>query len=819
MSTTQNQNKPKYIVDTSTLKLVPVMKIYVEVCGKVTYVNAKNSRIFKIFVEETNKAYRCITDVYLPVNEGDALIGRCELEQDPRYGEQLRFKELPFVRLAEDKNSIVKCLIRALRGAGKGSFIGATQILDYMIEKNGNLPNTLALIDRMACHWHQYGDEDVFISYLTVIKDFQLKKLLSWWYKHRILRKLYLFHVNNYEIRTINLPLADVYTRLLNNPYVFPELGIPCGTHGTNNKYDPVVSLLKADKLAKQIGIYDANLGTNVNRWCGEVTRKIYSYMTNKGWVGVPSKIILSLYPQLTNTEILQKLNVEYNMYCDLNTVYLRYPYQVEVGLAEYINLVLKSPSLCYDLPPESIGYIRKKLSPDQVKAIEGALTTNISIISGAAGTGKTTVISEIVHNLVKNNIPYKVVSFTGKAVSRLKEVLGNQQPATMHRLIAMSISHTSPFQHLIIDEVSMVTASLFYEFISKFKFPFKITLVGDINQLPPIGWGHLLNQLLRSKLIPLYTLTHIHRTSQDSDNGIIINATNIITYGDDIDEDMVKPFNLVETPNFRLMVGQLDTVTYLVRSLCDAGIDHDKIVIICPYDKHLAGLNAICQSIYNDNNRSVKDSAGRTWRIKDRVMMTRNMDAINVMNRETGVIVDISASEIKVCFSSGAYAFSLNLDEVVSTNANLETEFTEITVPSSKDGKKIKPKKKTKKDRSDDKLSCNLLKHAFAITVHCAQGSEWPYVILYVPPTSDPNKVEKPTPTTETTKDTNPFAVKISAFLNKNLLYTAITRAKTAIWLVGDISTLNMAATLNQSYRCDNLAQRLINLQTISVR
>jgi hypothetical protein len=786
------------------------MKIYVEVCGKVTYVNAKNGRIFKIFVEETNKSYRCVSDIFLPVQEGDALIGRCELEQDVRYGEQLRFKELPFVRLAEDKNSIIKCFIRSLRGVGKGSFIGSNQILDYMIEKNGNLPNTMALIDRMSCHWHQYGDEDVFVSYLTVIKDFQLKKLLSWWYKHRILRKLYLFHVNNYEIRTINLPLADVYTRLLNNPYVFPQLGIPTNK---DKKYDPVVSLLKADKLARQIGVYDSNLTTNLNRWCGEVTRKVYSYMCNKGWVGVPAKIILSLYPQLADTQILQKLNVEYNMYCDLNTVYLRYPYEVETGLAEYINLALKSPSLCYDIPLESITYIQRKLSPDQIKTIEGALTSNISIISGAAGTGKTTVISEIVHNLTKNNIPYKVVSFTGKAVSRLKEVLNNQQPATMHRLIAMGNNGKNTFQHLIIDEVSMVTTSLFYEFITKFKFPFKITLVGDINQLPPIGWGHLLNQLLKSNLIPLYTLTHIHRTSQDSDNGIIINSSNIITYGDDVDEDMIKPFNLVETLNFRLMAGELDTVTYLVKSLCDAGIAHDKIVIICPYDKHLSSLNAICQNIYNDNNRAVRDSTGRTWRIKDRVMMTRNMDAINVMNREDGVVVDISPSDIKVCFRSGAYTFSLNNDSVTPSPKE-DIEFTEMTVPSSKDNKKV-IKKKEKEELAKTKLSCNLLKHAFAITVHCSQGSEWPYVILYVPSKSDPNKVEELNTNLE---NSNPFAVKISAFLNKNLLYTAITRAKTAIWCVGDKNILNLAATINQSYRCDNLAQRLINLQTITL-
>jgi exodeoxyribonuclease V alpha subunit len=733
--------------DTGKLTLIPVSELYMDICGKVFYTNSKNPKIFKIHAEQLNREIRCYCEFYCPLQEGDAIFGKCKFDQYTQYGEQLTFTTAPFVQIAEDKESILKCFLRALRGHHFGNK-SAYELFDRLMEKNGSLDASLKLLDRLACHWTSHGDEDIFIPYSTVLTDGQMKVLSGWWYKNRVLRRLELLGFNSKDVQQINIPPNEIYLKILDNPYTVPE-----------------ISLSRCDEILERM-----NKPINPEaRQCGEMIRKIYAFMNERGWSGIPSNIFMSLYPE--SPKMIELLKKDYGVKADLHTVYLSYPHEVETNVVKIIQKMLSSGIMEYEILPDSIVYTRNNLSPDQKNAIEGSLTQNLSIINGPAGSGKTTVIREIVHNLEQRGISYRVVSFTGKAVSRLKEVLNKKTPSTMHKMIADK-KDKKKFSHLIIDEISQVSTSLFYEFKKKFDFDYKITMIGDMNQLTPIGWGSLFDQLIKSQLIPTYSLTQNHRTFTSKDNGIIINANAIISYDDD---ENAPPFDFVVTKNFNMFPGDVKVIEQLLGGLRNAGIVADQIVIICPYNKSLSELNQMCQRIFNGDNRSVTDEYGTTWRLKDRIMMKQNNYEINIMNREEGTIIDLTDNEIKVAFRDGtSHIFQLRTQVL-----NLPTTTGSLELPTV--------------EKKGPLLTSKMIEHAYAITVDCAQGTEWQYVIYYIPDGS-----------------------KTSSFLNKNRLYTAITRAKTAIWCVGDLMAMAYSATKNPPYRCEKLALRLKNSQTI---
>jgi len=300
--------------------------------------------------------------------------------------------------------------------------------------------------------------------------------------------------------------------------------------------------------------------------------------------------------------------------------------------------------------------------------------------------THNTTLISEIVHNLELREIPYAVVSFTGKAVSRIREIIKRPTPSTMHRLIARA-NIVNKFAHLIIDEASMVTTELLYQFFKAFPHPYKITLVGDINQLPPIGWGSLMEQLMKSGRVPTYRLTQNHRlemtsvmcadgTIKEMSNGIMINANKLIEY----DAEDPEPFDFVQTDNFQVMEGSIELVYDVIRALYQSNIPSDQITVITPYNKELDELNKTYQEIYNEGNRSVIDSRGKLWMIRDRVIMLNNEYKINIFNGEEGSVVDILDESIMVMFKDGI-RYEFKLESQKESNENEDEESDELTV------------------------------------------------------------------------------------------------------------------------------------------
>lgn len=411
-------------------------------------------------------------------------------------------------------------------------------------------------------------------------------------------------------------------------------------------------------------------------------------------------------------------------------------------------------------------------------------------ILANGLVTHNTTIIKEIIHNLELRTIPYAVVSFTGKAVSRIREVIHRDTPATMHRSISRAHG-LSKFQHLIIDEGSMVSLGLLYEFLIAFPGAYSITLVGDCNQLQPIEWGSLFHQVIASGRIPVYKLEVVHRLQGGESDGIGINAKRIIEfssvqqqddydyydyYGKDYESESTSislnptgnGFEFTNTTNFTVMPGSRETVYDVVRALHSANIPADKLTIVSPYNKDVDELNKGYQQIYRDNEPYAVDAKGKLWKLGDRVMMTENNYDINIMNGEEGMVTEvIDGEKIIVTFRDNA-VHSFNL----FWSPDMEAGDTE--------------------SRPDKILHVGMLCHSYAVTIHRSQGSEWDYVIVYVPESN-----------TE------------SSFLSKNMIYTAITRGRIAVWCIGDMTALHTSAQRSPSYRCDNLAQRLKEMET----
>jgi hypothetical protein len=382
--------------------------------------------------------------------------------------------------------------------------------------------------------------------------------------------------------------------------------------------------------------------------------------------------------------------------------------------------------------------------------------------------THNTNTIKEIIHNLEIREIPYAVVSFTGKAVARIREVIKRKTPSTMHRMIAKA-NLTPPFKHLIIDEASMVTSKLFYQFIKAFPQPYNITFVGDCNQLQPIEWGTLFEQVIKSNMIPVYKLTKIHRIRGGDSDGIGINSLKIIEYNtiDEDEDDEYRedrpPFEFTQTSNFTIMSGNITNVYDIIKTLHSAGANSSNVTIVTPYNKDIDELNKLFQQIYLDDVEFRIDSRGRIWKLGDRIMMIENNYTINVMNGEEGFVTGLNEDSIAITFQDGAsHEFKLNAIE------NDET-INELSPPK--------------------ELNVALICHAYAVTIHRAQGSEWDFVIVYIPMSQ-----------TET------------SFLSRNMVYTAITRGKKMVWCIGDIASLTNASQKSPSYRCENLSKRIVN-------
>lgn len=727
---------------------------WAEIIGKIVYVNHNSEKhvIFDIYTENAKKTYKCYYSGFFPIQIGDAVKGNAEYKNG-----KLFFHTHPFIIAGTDKNSIITCMEKR-KGKVMGKVIRSKLELIYKKletiskEENTNIPN---LLNIYSVHYTEKNmNYNPYIKFSLICKEKDFIQICKNWYKNYILRSLYLLGLTKNEIGTCLMPIylcensIQLYDICLNNPYTLLSLSL--------DKCDQIIN--RCQKIIHSNDMNDLNNSNDlIIRNCAQITRDMKDFIDKNGWTCLPINKFYKLVKKYSSENSFNDcVNIclkIFNLEISYDSVYFKYMYNVEEYIGDFLYSLSKYPPIYFFT---DIKYSRENLSDEQKDAVKLALNNNVSVITGAAGTGKTLIIGEIIHNLKRLGIDYKVSSFTGKAVERIREVTGEAEAFTLHMMISRKTSNDK-FTHLILDEASMITTELLYDFRKKFPHDYKITFLGDINQLPPITWGNLFAAVLKN--IPTISLKKNYRTLEHENNGIIINANNIIHHNMD-GIDGTEDFKLMERENFNVIPGNLDTVKELISLLRNIYFSEENMVIITPFNKDVNLLNTICSDLYNSNHRKITDSRGKIWKIGDRVMFIQNNYTYNLMNGTEGRIIDLDIDHILVEFYNKNCSKTLN--------------------------------KKTYKfliRDNEDLLTTENLILSYCVTVHRYQGSEMPYVIGYIPESNNR-----------------------STFLNKNLLYTLITRAKKAIWLVGDINTMERAAIISLPNKYDNLAKRLVN-------
>ncbi len=372
-----------------------------------------------------------------------------------------------------------------------------------------------------------------------------------------------------------------------------------------------------------------------------------------------------------------------------------------------------------------------EELSDEQIEAVSAAFENGVTIITGGPGTGKTTSIKSIFETCRKLNLKCMLAAPTGRAAKRISQVI-DAEAKTIHRLLEYN-----PFENyfnynednqletdvLIVDEISMVDIILFYRLLSAVPPETKLVLLGDSDQLPAIGPGNVMRDLINSGEIPVFELEKIFR--QEEGSGIIELASVIRENGEINFSDSFIDVEFIEAASGNEIKNEiLKRFEQLTRE--DEFDPIFETQVISPVYKGESGVNKLNEELQNMLNGGGERIARayQHLRINDKVMQLRNNYSKNVFNGDIGIIQHFDSGEGKL--------FVLFENKMVEYNAE---EFDEI-------------------------------KLAYAATVHKSQGSDYDCVFLSV-------------------DAANKF------MLTKNLLYTAVTRAKKRLVIVGSEEAL----------------------------
>lgn len=391
-----------------------------------------------------------------------------------------------------------------------------------------------------------------------------------------------------------------------------------------------------------------------------------------------------------------------------------------------------------YDLINKPTGFNNLYLNEDQQKGIISSLQNKVTIITGGPGTGKTTLIKKLLEVLESEKINYKLAAPTGRAAKRIKESTG-KFASTIHRLLEFDVS-TMKFTHnednalkldfLIIDEASMIDVFLAHAILKAMPHKAHLLLIGDIDQLPSVGPGNILNDLISSGKVPTIRLTQIFRQAQDS--LIVVNAHKVnegqfpVTFV----ENAKRDFIYIKEEDPEKIIDHLKNILFI--TLNKNGISREDSVVLTPMNRGVVGtvsLNHNLQQILNGEPTFEQITiSGVTYKVKDKVMQIRNNYDKEVFNGDIGVIekIDLEDKIVVVNFSD---------------TQRVSYEFDELTE----------------------------LVLAYSISIHKSQGSEYGAVII-------------------------PLFMQHFMLLQRNLLYTAITRAKKLCILIGQPKAIGMA-------------------------
>lgn len=547
------------------------------------------------------------------------------------------------------------------------------------------------------------------------------------------------------------------------------------------------VGFKTADRLAQSFGLADdhpSRIEAGVVYALDEITNDGHVYAPQAQLVdratallGVPAAQVEPAVERLLQTEHIQRETVPFaagdadaipaaphvaeegKPYSRV-AVYLSPLYYAEIGVARRLaRLASAFPSRMSDLPP-AFTALDPLLSAEQQQAVRTALSQPVSVLTGGPGTGKTTCLKTLIAALELGRKRYALASPTGRAAKRLSEATG-RSASTLHRLLGFSPGEG--FKHnaenplaidmLVVDEASMLDLVLANQLLKALKPGTHLLLVGDVDQLPSVGAGDVLRQVIGSGVIAITRLQEIFRQAADSQiiaNAHRINHGEMPQFQTQVSGEAIRgDFFLfpAETPD--------EAANWVQDVVCKRipakfGLEpRDEIQVLAPMYRGAAGVTALNERLQAALNPAAagkmeKRLYGQMLRVGDKVMQIRNNYDKDVFNGDIGIIHAIHLVE-----------------------QSLEVAF---------EGRRV----------LYDWSETDQLVLAYAVSVHKAQGSEFPAVVI-------------------------PIVTSHYLMLQRNLLYTAVTRAKKLCVLVGSRRALAIAVHNNTvAQRFTALAWRL---------
>ncbi len=445
----------------------------------------------------------------------------------------------------------------------------------------------------------------------------------------------------------------------------------------------------------------------------------------------------------------------------DATRVYSRAMYDTEIGI---VREIARLQSGQIDKIAFKNNFSDLDLTDEQQAVVDQGLDHVLFILTGGPGTGKTTILKEWVLRLEMSELSYSLCAPTGRAASRMEEVIG-RPASTIHRLLEYKYQEDTQFLFfnknsenpllsdvVIVDEVSMIDAQLFLNLLLAIKTGSRVLLIGDVNQLPAVGPGNVLGDLIKSQVVDKAELKRIHRQAADS---LILNNAHAMLNGKEIIVNQKqRDFFFIKATSNRLI---LDELLLLVSQRLPKFYDIDpidSITVLTPLKAGMLGAEGLNKTLQDALNPSGETLLGR-FRIGDKVMQNRNNYNIKwhrasafdegegIFNGEIGRVEMMTDKGMLVNFSDGKRAvYSLDLlDDLVL---------------------------------------------AYAMTIHKSQGNEFDYVVI--PMYHIPDIIK-----------------------SNNLIYTAVTRAKKQLTLIGEYGRLNdLIHAKNKIRRHSSLAERL---------
>ena len=724
---------------------------------KIKYRNEENG--YAILSVESGGEDYVLVGTFPMISEGEYITAEGHFQLHPTYGEQLAVETYE-IKTPEDSASVQRYLSSgAVKGVGEA-------LAKRIVKKFKN--DTLRILE----------EEPERLAEVKGISERLAMEIAGQIEEKRELRRAMLF-LSGYGIR-MNLAVKiyqrygdEVYTLLRENPYRIAD-----DLSG--------VGFQTADEIARRMGVR-ADSETRIRSGALYVLR----LAVQEGHCYLPESVLRERLTKLLQLEPenLKELLAELQM--EKRVVLRRTGEEsgdCKVYLANYDRMELHVAAMLGELDlrearpgiraAEELALLEEEaagpvLDETQRRAVLAAVQSGLLIITGGPGTGKTTTINAIIRCFEAEGAEIRLAAPTGRAAARMTEATG-REAKTIHRLLEVSGAPSEqnegengkenwssvrfdrnkeqPLEAdcIIIDEMSMVDLRLFHALLQAVPVGAHLILVGDSNQLPSVGAGNVLRDLIDSGCLPVVQLTQIYRQAAESD--IVVNAHKMM------DEEAIdlgkrsKDFLFIRQ---NTVEGVIETMLRLLTEKLPAyvGAEAKSIQLLTPVRRGalgVAGLNPVLQAKLNPPGagKAEREFAHALFRVGDKLMQIKNNYQRGVYNGDVGILIDINR-------------FTETLTVRFDEEREVEYGFADVEE----------------------------LELAYAVTIHKSQGSEYPAVVL--PVFSGPRMLR-----------------------TRNLIYTAVTRAKKCVVLIGEPSYFyEMVGNTKELERYTGLAARLREL------